>query len=216
MAKRFSDTDKWKDEWFSGLTPIEKLTFLFIVDNCDNAGFFELNTRLNSYLIGISIDEYNTALNGLSKGMVKSNDGKKCFIKNFLFHQKNTPLNLTNNAHKQIINIIKTNLEYFDFDFDILAPNQGLFSPLGKGIGKGKVEYTAEIENLLSQERWVESFCMKHKIKPDKIRIWIESFCTHLASTSKIHPNEKEWKEHFNNWTMKQPKTTGFKLQYGL
>ena len=130
MAKRFSEIEKWKDEWFVSLSTIEKLVWLFIVDNCDNAGFFELNARLNSFIIGISQDEYLGAIKGLNRGLLGAKNGNKFWIKNFLFHQKNMPLKLENNAHKQIIGILLQSASEFDFDFsslgDFLGAKQGL------------------------------------------------------------------------------------------
>ena len=52
MAYRYSDTLKWQDEWFVDLTSIEKLLFLYLYDNCDIAGFFELSYRKISFDLG--------------------------------------------------------------------------------------------------------------------------------------------------------------------
>lgn len=142
MSKRFSETDKWKDEWFSQLLPLEKLIYLFILDNCDNAGFFSINQRINSFLLGITENEYLGAIKGLNRVLIESKDGSKYWVKKFLFHQKNLPLNHENNSHKQIISLINSNCENFNYDFTYLGANEGLISPIGigndKGNGKGK------------------------------------------------------------------------------
>ncbi len=52
MAKRFTDTEKWKDEWFSELDSDMKLVWLFLVDNCDHAGIWKRNMKLLRYYIG--------------------------------------------------------------------------------------------------------------------------------------------------------------------
>ena len=138
--KRFTDTDKWKDEWVLSLKPIEKLVYVFILDNCDNAGFFDINVTYNSFMLGIEQSEYSKAVESLDRCYVISKDKKKIWIKKFVFHQKNTPLNKNNNAHKQIITLIKINQNNFDYDFltcPYLGADQGLFSPTGKGKGKG-------------------------------------------------------------------------------
>lgn len=137
MSKRFTETNKWDDAWFSNLKPLEKLVFLFMIDRCDNAGFFELNPRNHAFQIGISQDEYLGAIKGLNRGLLSSVDNSKIWIKKFLFHQKNLPLNIKNNAHKQIILIIQNNINDFEFDFNSLGADMGLISPIGKGIGKG-------------------------------------------------------------------------------
>ena len=139
MAKRFSETDKWKDRWFVDLSPVEKLVFNFLCDYCDNAGFFEANPKIHAPLIGISADEYLGAIKGLGRGLLGAKNGETYWIKNFLFHQKNLPLNPNNNAHKQIIGILVAQAPHFDIDFEAqLGAYEGLISPIGRGIGKGK------------------------------------------------------------------------------
>ena len=160
MAKRFSETDKWQDEWFSELKPFNKLIFLFLVDRCDNAGFFEINARLSSFLIGITIEQFEQGLAGLNKCLIKSNDGKKIWLKNFIQHQKNLPLNPINNAHKQIIFLLNSNKDNFDFDFKNLGANEGLISPLGKGNDKGNdkdivIDNKEEIEIFKIDEKLI-------------------------------------------------------------
>lgn len=143
MPKRFTATEKWQDEWFSNLKPLEKLVFIYMTDNCDNAGFFEVNARLNSFVIGISENEYLQAVKNLERGFYWGKTGKKVWIRTFLTHQKNWPLNETNNAHKQILNIIESNRENFEEHIKnfspLLAPKQPLNRGLGKGIGIGNV-----------------------------------------------------------------------------
>lgn len=45
MAKRLSDTDKWKDDWFFNLSNDNKLIWIYLLDHCDYAGIFKLNIR---------------------------------------------------------------------------------------------------------------------------------------------------------------------------
>ena len=86
MAKRFSETDKWHDEWFSELKPFHKLIFLFLVDRCDNAGFFEINARISSFLIGITTEQFEQGLSGIDKCLIKSKDGKKIVAKKIFWN----------------------------------------------------------------------------------------------------------------------------------
>lgn len=52
MAKRFTDSNKWADEWFSDLEPDMKLVWLFLLDNCDHAGIWKRNIKLLKYSCG--------------------------------------------------------------------------------------------------------------------------------------------------------------------
>lgn len=56
MAKRFVDTDIWKDPWFQELAPINKCLWKYLCDNCDNAGVWKINKSLAQFQIGGKID----------------------------------------------------------------------------------------------------------------------------------------------------------------
>lgn len=56
MPKRFTDTQKWQDEWFMDLPAKYKLFYLYLLDNCDHAGIWKVNLRLASFHIGDEID----------------------------------------------------------------------------------------------------------------------------------------------------------------
>lgn len=50
MAKnRYTDTEKWKDVWFSELTNNEKIVWLYILDDCDHAGIWKVNLKLLNF-----------------------------------------------------------------------------------------------------------------------------------------------------------------------
>jgi len=56
MAKRFTDNGKWADEWFSELSPQNKLAWLYILDHCDSVGVWKPNFRLANFQLGFEID----------------------------------------------------------------------------------------------------------------------------------------------------------------
>jgi hypothetical protein len=56
MAKRFTETAIWQDEWFMELPPDYKLAYMFLKDNCDCAGIWKPNKRLAVIMIGCPID----------------------------------------------------------------------------------------------------------------------------------------------------------------
>jgi hypothetical protein len=110
MSYRVTDTDKWNDTWFNTLTPNGKLLFFFLVENCDNAGVYEINKRFLLFYTGFSIEMLNDSILELKKSYIKSNDGLTIWVKNFLKYQKKLPLNANNNNHRQIISLIQDNL----------------------------------------------------------------------------------------------------------
>ena len=110
MSYRMTNTEKWKDLWFSNLSPHAKLLFFYFVENCDNAGFFEVNKKFMLFYTGLDEKQLMDAGTELKKSYIKSADGTKLWFKNFLKYQKKLPLSLSNNMHKQIILLIQENL----------------------------------------------------------------------------------------------------------
>ena len=141
MAYRFTDTDKWGDNWFCELSPISKLLFMYLCDNCDIAGIYEINIRKICFDIGIDTDVCKNSLNELRSRYFISNDKRFLYLKNFIRHQKNYPLNENNNAHRGILKRLRDNEQLFEDQYKtdtFLAPNEPLRRGTGKGKGKGK------------------------------------------------------------------------------
>jgi hypothetical protein len=60
MAKRFGDTDIWKKQrWFRKLIPEYKLAFLYIKDQCDHAGIW--NIECTDLMEDLGIETFNLA-----------------------------------------------------------------------------------------------------------------------------------------------------------
>lgn len=130
--KRFTETEKWKDPWFRSLKPPHKLLFLYVVDNCNNAGFYEVDEEMIAFQTGLSAEHLKGAWKGLERG-IKGASGW-VWVRRFLAHQKNEELNPSNPAHKQIIGLIREQLERFSIvpEFaEIAGACKGLVCPIG-------------------------------------------------------------------------------------
>lgn len=140
MAYRFTDTNKWGDSWFYKLKNLEKLLFIYLCDNCDIAGIIEVNERKWAFDLNAKETEIEAAIKGLSRGLIFSKDGDIIYLRNFLKHQKNLPLNPENKAHLGIIKRLEANLNKFDYqsinDY-IQAPAKPLDRGTGIGSGNG-------------------------------------------------------------------------------
>lgn len=55
MAKRFTDTDKWKDEWYTELPNDYKVIWQYLLDTCDNAGIYKRNIKLLNYYCNTNV-----------------------------------------------------------------------------------------------------------------------------------------------------------------
>lgn len=170
MAYRFTNTDKWNDSWFSDLKQFEKLLFMYLCDNCDIAGFIEININRWSSDLGSSKDTILGAIEGLSRGLIISESKDCIFIRNFLKHQKNLPLNEKNNAH---LGIIKK-FDYYKNKFNIenidTFINQCI-KPLAWGYGKGngsgndKFNFKKSLIDLGVEEKIVNEWILVRKNK---------------------------------------------------
>ena len=67
MSYRMSNTEKWSDLWFSNLSPNAKLLFFYFVENCDNAGFFEVNKKFMLFHTGFNEQQLMEAGTELKK-----------------------------------------------------------------------------------------------------------------------------------------------------
>lgn len=142
MAYRFTNTDKWSDAWFSSLKQIEMLLFMYLCDNCDIAGFAEVNLKRWAADLNSTPDTIKGALMGLNKGIIFSSDENCIYLKNFLKHQKNLPINENNKAHIGILRRFELYRHKFDIqdinsfiESPIDGASKGLQSPTGNGIG---------------------------------------------------------------------------------
>lgn len=140
MSYRFTNTDKWVDSWFSNLSQIQMLLFMYLCDNCDIAGFIEVNYKRWANDLGSSSETIEGACKGLARGFVLSKNSDCLYLKNFLKHQKNLPINENNKAHVGILRRFELYKHKFDIenvnDF-IEGGSKGLPSPTGIGIGIG-------------------------------------------------------------------------------
>jgi hypothetical protein len=160
MAYRFTDTTKWEDGWFSELKPLTKLLFLYLCDRCDAGGFLEVNIKKIAFDLGIGKQEAESGMEGLKSKIIFSQDSKYIFIRNFIKHQKNMPLNANNPAHRGIIKILSSQLQNFGLDNvndffstaskPLASPSQGASKPLASPIGNiyNNINNIISIDNI--------------------------------------------------------------------
>ena len=141
MSYRFTNTEKWADAWFSNLTQIQMLVFIYLCDNCDIAGFIEVNYKRWASDLGSTSSTIEGACKGFEKGLTYSKDQDCIYINNFLKHQKNLPLNEKNPAHVGILKrfaVYSYKFDIQDITIFIEGACKGLQCPYGNGNGNGK------------------------------------------------------------------------------
>ena len=85
-------------------------------------------------------DSLQGALKGLCRSLIFSNDGEVVFLRNFLKHQKNLPLNRDNKAHRGAIKRLEKYANKFDLNVIGEAINTDVFALL-------EIEKTEEKES---------------------------------------------------------------------
>jgi len=103
VAKRFTETGKWKKKWIRELSPEMKLFWFYLLDNCDHAGIWEVDIELAAFQIGIELDE-SIILNTFNRKIVTFKPGK-WFVPKFIVYQYGE-LNKSNRAHLSVIKIL--------------------------------------------------------------------------------------------------------------
>jgi hypothetical protein len=108
MAKRFTDTDKWKKQWFRKLTPEMKCFWIYLCDNCNHAGVWDVDLEAAGIFIGAKLEE-QAIMDTFGHQVTVIDSGKKWFIKNFIIFQYKVfqeKLNPLNKVHKSVIDIL--------------------------------------------------------------------------------------------------------------
>jgi len=137
MAKRFTDSGKWKKSFFRNLPAHLKLFWIYLLDECNHAGIWEVEIDVASIRTGVELDGLEaTALEAFGDRVVPIDGGTKWFIPDFIGFQY-SQLNEKNRAHKSVLDILQA--------YDLLiyiepkeAPCKPLASPLEGAMVKDK------------------------------------------------------------------------------
>lgn len=103
MAKRFTDTDKWKRKWYRALSLKAKVAWQYLCDQCDHAGIFIVDYDLFSFQVNFKIGEKD--LFTWFHGKLIKIDDDKIFIPSFFqFQYKDTKDNFS--AKKSAVKLL--------------------------------------------------------------------------------------------------------------
>nr|WP_199082562.1 hypothetical protein [Pedobacter sp. ASV19] len=128
MAKRFSDTNKWKKPFVRGLKGSYKLLWFYINDDCDHAGIWHVDQEVAELRVGGGI-EWEKIPQIFGEKILIFDNGEKWFIPDFIEDQYGT-LNEKNRVHLSVLDILKK--------YNLLEKIKGLISPLQGAKDKDK------------------------------------------------------------------------------
>lgn len=178
--KRFTDTEKWADQWFRKLSPEMKLFWNFLCDRCDHAGVWNPDIDLASFQIGSPID-IDAALKCMAGRITILSNGR-WFIKKFVTFQYGG-LNPENSAHKGVLSVFKCNgidptpyLQALNSYSPYVGPTKGL--PRGYVAPKDK-----DKDKDSSGDRSAEERGEYHRESRTVLHILIEATGRHFRET---------------------------------
>lgn len=137
MAKRFTDTEKWKKPWFRKLDPKWKLAWIYVCDNCDHAGVWPADFELMGFQLGDDFPEED--FNRILGGKLERLEEGKYFVRPFVEFQYGE-LRDNNSAHQSVIRALNKVGLHPDIHEGLIARPSAILSRLSN---KKKLEVRA-------------------------------------------------------------------------
>jgi hypothetical protein len=96
MAKRFTDTEIWQEDWFISLSEGERAFWFYLKDVCDCAGIWRPNISLANHLYGFKVDLASTLSKiNTDRDRIKVLNNGRWFLVGFIPFQYGRVLNKT-------------------------------------------------------------------------------------------------------------------------
>jgi hypothetical protein len=192
MAKRMTDTDKWKKRFLRELKPQHKLLWFYILDDCNHAGIWDVDIEVASIRVGEELI-YDMLPQAFLDKIVIFDNGDKWFIPEFIDFQYGE-LNPNSNVHKSVIALLdKYNLEGY------MKGSQGVQSTLNnKDKDKDIVKAKAKVKRFAKPTiEEVVDYCNERQNDVDA-----EKFYDYYSSNGwKVGKNAmKDWKASVRTW----------------
>jgi hypothetical protein len=185
MAKRFTDTEKYKKQFIRGLPGPYKLLWDYLYHDCDHAGIWQVDFEVAQIYLGKDMPVNQTdALKLFNKDeerIVILNNGSKWFIKPFVDFQYGE-LNSDNRVHHSVITALKKEGAY-----------KGLTSPLQRAKDKDKEKDKDKDKDIIDSIR----------INPAYKHINIDNELLKMDAWIRLHPGRKKTPRFVLNWLNK-------------
>ena len=194
MAKRYTDTDKWKKIWFRKLKNDHKVFWMYLLDQCDHAGIWEVDFELASYFCnGIKETEIRETF---VKQYHEFDDGKRLFLKDFIEFQYRG-LDESNRVHNSVITILKRHGLYkVLMSFLHEAKDKDIYKAQAKDQDKDKEKGKNSKKNQL-EKIGLELDILQAEFDTVDVSIEFDKFQDYLKANGKRYAN---YKSAFRNW----------------
>jgi hypothetical protein len=175
MAKRFTDTEKWKKDFIRALPAEYKLLWLYITDDCTNAGIWEVEIEVAELRLGIKLSK-EKARGLFQTKVVELDNGTKWFIPDFINFQYGQ-LTTNNRAHLPVISTLKK-LSLLTDDFKLKKEIKEDLGPL-----QGAKDKEKEMEMDMDMEK--DKMPGEKFIVPQMCEVWYRSFPSYSKDKQK-------------------------------
>ena len=176
MAKRFTDTNKYRKRFYRKLPGAYKLLWDFLYHDCDHAGIWIVDFDMAQQYVGndMIINE-NSAEHFFNEDeirVISFDKGKKWFIPSFITFQYGK-LSEKNRAHAAVIQILKK----FNLLNEDLSPITEMLKPLWQEP-KGDKDMVKDKDKDMGivKEEGEEIFLDEKYIVPQMCKVWYSSF----------------------------------------
>jgi hypothetical protein len=199
MAKRFTDTEKWKKPFIRGLQGAYKLLWLYICDDCDHAGIWQVDMEVAAIRIGEKID-IKEAIKSFDEKIIIIDKGNKWFIPSFLEFQYPSGLNSDNRAHNSVIILLeKYNLR--------ISKNKPLISPSEGSMDMDMVKDMDKDKDMVKAEKKVkfkENILLTQKEHLQLVAEFGENYVIDFYEYLSAYKIEKSYKTKSDYLTIKR------------
>lgn len=193
MPRRFTDTAKWEDPWFSELTGEVRFLWLYLLDACDHAGIWKANRRHAEFCLGMKVD-WPKAEEALKDRIYKN--GEYWFIPKFLKFQYGAELN-RGDAAKGAIRRVKER-GFLKIAADVLGDSPKRLLGLSQETPKSPTataKAMAKAKEVKKLEEGAEE--TKPYKKPDPINEPIGALVMHYKIISGAAWDDRDWDKRF-------------------
>lgn len=196
MAKRFTDSNKFRDTWYRKLKPKHKCLWEYMLSECSIAGVLELDYDSMSFHIGDKIKKEDLAI---FKDRIYFIEDNLLFIPKFIQFQQPNGLNANNKAH---INILKTlekygiseTLDIQEIESTYKGATEELLSSPSKGISKGtsngKGNGKGKFNNVYLTKEQYDDLTISY-LTQSNLALGIEKLSAYIESSG------KKYKSHY-------------------
>jgi hypothetical protein len=216
MAKRFTSTEIWSEDWFLDMPTEYKLFWFYSLSACNHAGIFKVNMRSFCGLNGVkltSIEVLNYFNSGKDRIRVVSEN--VWFFEDFIVFQYGMTLNINNRVHFSIMKELKnheialTSIRGLkDVNYTLKDKDKDI-----NNLKEEKFEFQTPYQNVERFQKPILEEVKLYFVQGCKTEVTAMNFFNYYEGLGWMKGNSKifNWRSFANNWEDKEspPTKTG-------